>query len=279
MPLSSWLRPGKEAHDMAQAKISSGGHGRRVRLFAGRTLREILRDPLSVVFCVGVPLVLLVAMYALFSPSAGWFALETLTPGIAVFSGTFTMLYMALLVSRDRSTSFLTRLFSSPMTDGDFVLGYALSGLLISAGQLVVCWGTAALTGLIAGETAWLSLRILPALASALPIMLLFVFLGILFGALFSEKAAPGLSSVVISGSVFLSGAWTPIESLSDGFQRVCAWLPFYPSVRAGRAALAGEALTATFWRDEAVVCGYALAVTLAAVVAFRYHARRRAAG
>ena len=118
----------------------SGGHARRIRLFTVRTLREILRDPLSFVICLGVPLVLLVAMYALFSPTEPWFTLDMLTPGIAVFSGAFAMLYMALLVSRDRATWFLTRLYSSPLTDGDFVLGYALPGILIGAGQLVICW-------------------------------------------------------------------------------------------------------------------------------------------
>lgn len=264
--------------DQIRNRPASDGHGRRISLFAGRTLREILRDPLSFVFCLGVPLVLLVGMYALFSPSADWFTLDILTPGIAVFSGAFVMLYMALLVSRDRSASFLTRLFSSPMTDGDFVLGYALSGILIGVGQLIICWGAAALTGLIAGETAWLSPRVLLALVSALPIVPFFVFVGILFGSLFSDKAAPGLSSVVISGAGFLSGAWMPIETLSAGYRQVCLWLPFYPAVRAGRAALSGDALSATFWRDEAVVCGYALILIVAAVVAFRYGARRRAA-
>ena len=139
----------------------SGGHARRIRLFTVRTLREILRDPLSFVICLGVPLVLLVAMYALFSPTEPWVTLDMLTPGIAVFSGAFAMLYMALLVSRDRATWFLTRLYSSPLTDGDFVLGYALPGILIGAGQLVICWAASAVTGLVAGETAWLGVGIL----------------------------------------------------------------------------------------------------------------------
>lgn len=257
---------------------ASGGHIHRIRLFSLRTLREILRDPLSILFCVGVPLVLLVGMYCLFSPTAVWFTLEVLTPGIAVFSGTFTMLYMALLVSRDRSTALLTRLFSSPLTDGDFVLGYALPGLLIGAGQLVICWMTAVVVGLISRETAWLGWCILPALLSALPIMVVFVFLGILFGSLFSEKAAPGLSSVVISATGFLSGAWTPIETLSAGYRTVCAWLPFFPAVRAGRTALAGHTLSGDFARDIAVVTAYALVLVAAATLAFRQRARREAA-
>ena len=256
----------------------SGGHARRIRLFTVRTLREILRDPLSFVICLGVPLVLLVAMYALFSPTEPWFTLDMLPPGIAVFSGAFAMLYMALLVSRDRATWFLTRLYSSPLTDGDFVLGYALPGILIGAGQLVICWAASAVTGLVAGETAWLGIGILPAVLSALPMVVCFVFIGILSGSLFSDKAAPGLSSVVISGAGFLSGAWMPVESLSEGFRTFCAWLPFYPAVRAGRAALAGNALTGDFWRDEAVVCAYTAVFVIAAVLAFRYKARHDAA-
>ena len=127
------------------------------------------------------------AMYALFSPTAPWFTLDMLTPGIAVFSGAFAMLYMALLVSRDRATWFLTRLYSSPLTDGDFVLGYALPGILIGAGQLVICWAASAVTGLVAGETAWLGVGILPAVLSALPMVVCFVFIGILSGSLFSD--------------------------------------------------------------------------------------------
>ena len=113
----------------------SGGHARRIRLFTVRTLREILRDPLSFVICLGVPLVLLVAMYALFSPTEPWFTLDMLTPGIAVFSGAFAMLYMALLVSRDRATWFLTRLYSSPLTDGGVLCVYRYPVRLTVLGQ------------------------------------------------------------------------------------------------------------------------------------------------
>ena len=100
----------------------------RTLLFAGRVTKEILRDPLSFVFCLGLPIVMLVGMYALFSSASPWFTLDYLTPGIAVFSNAFIMLYTTLLVSRDRSTAFLCRLYTSPMRTKDFVLGYALPG-------------------------------------------------------------------------------------------------------------------------------------------------------
>ena len=67
----------------------------RTLLFAGRTAKEILRDPLSFVFCLGLPVLMLAAMYLIFGKSApDQFALGRLTPGIAVFSNAFAMLYM-----------------------------------------------------------------------------------------------------------------------------------------------------------------------------------------
>jgi ABC-2 type transport system permease protein len=251
-------------------------------LFAGRTAREILRDPLSFVFCLGVPLIMLVAMYALFSSLApgGLFSLDSLTPGIAVFSGTFTMLYVTLLVSRDRTTWFLTRLYTSPMRNTDFVLGYALPGILIGLCQVVICYLTAMVTGLVTGSTDWISGRIFPAILCLLPIIVTYVFTGILFGSLFSDKAAPGLSSIVISAAGFLSGAWMPLETLASGFQAFCAALPFYPAVRSGRTCLAGASASLTgdgFWRDMLVCTAYAAGMIILACLAFRFHARREA--
>ncbi len=251
----------------------------RVLLFAGRTTKEILRDPLSFVFCLALPVVMLVAMYAIFSPSAPWFGLATLTPGIAVFSNAFIMLYMTLLCSRDRSTAFLSRLYTSPMKNGDFVLGYALPGAVIGLCQLVICYLTATVTGLVSGSTDWIDpVGILLSILTALPMMLAYVFIGILFGCLFSDKAAPGLCSVIISAGGFLSGAWMPIDTLSEGFRTVCRCLPFYPSVLMGRTAVAGLAPTAdNLWIPLATTVGYALVLAAATVIVFAKRTRREA--
>ncbi len=258
----------------AQGKLSS-----RTLLFAGRTAKEILRDPLSFVFCLGLPVVMLVAMYAIFSASAPWFSLEILAPGIAVFSNAFIMLYMTLLVSRDRSTAFLCRLYTSPMRTADFVLGYALPGAAIGLGQLIACYATALLTGLVSGSTDWFTAVGIPmAILTAIPMMLTYVFMGILFGCLFSDKAAPGLASVIISGGGFLSGAWMPVETLSEGFQTVCRCLPFYPAVVMGRAAVAGGAPTAdTLWIPLITTVGYAVVLGALTAVVFAKKTRREA--
>ncbi len=251
----------------------------RTLLFAGRTAKEILRDPLSFVFCLGVPVLMLVVMYALFSPTAPIFALGHLTPGIAVFSNAFIMLYMALLVSRDRSTAFLARLYTSPMRTADFVRGYALPGAAIGLGQLVACYLTAVLVGLAAKETEWMSVGgVLSAILLALPMMFSYVFVGILFGCLFSDKAAPGLCSVIISGSGFLSGAWMPLETLSESYQTVCRCLPFYPAVLMGRTAVAGLSPSAeNLWVPLLTTVGYAVVLAAGTVAVFAKKTRREA--
>ncbi len=251
----------------------------RALVFVGRVTKEILRDPLSFVFCLGLPVVMLVGMYMLFAESAPWFGLATLTPGMAVFSNAFVMLYMTLLLSRDRATAFLCRLYTSPMRTMDFVLGYALPGVLIGLCQLVICYLTAAVVGLCTGSTDWLSVpEMLGAIAVAVPMLVVYVAIGILFGCLFSDKAAPGLASVIISGGAFLGGAWTPIETLSAGFQTVCRCLPFYPAVLAGRTVLTGEALTAeNVWIPLLTTVGYAAVIAVLAVVVFGRKTRREA--
>ncbi len=250
----------------------------RTLLFAGRTAREILRDPLSFVFCLALPVLMLVGMHLLFSDGAPLvFGLETLTPGIAVFSNAFVMLYMTLLVSRDRSTAFLCRLYTSPMRTVDFVAGYAMPGLVIGVAQLVACYLTASLLGLATGATEWISLPgMLLAIAAALPMLVAYVAVGILFGCLFSDKAAPGLSSVIISAGGFLSGAWMPLETLAAGFRAFCRALPFYPSVRAGRVLLGGTVTDGTdLALSLAVPAAYAVVLGAATLLVFRFKTRR----
>lgn len=252
----------------------------RILLFAGRTTKETLRDPLSFVFCLALPVLMLVVMYVLFADSAPWFGLGVLTPGIGVFANAFVMLYMTMLVSRDRSTTFLCRLYTSPMRTVDFIAGYALPGVVIGVVQLVLCYLVALVTGLLTGSTDWFSpVGALLAVATGIPMLVAYVCMGILFGSLFSDKAAPGLCSVIISGGSFLSGAWTPIETLSGGFQTVCRCLPFYPATLAGRTALAGVTPTGdNLWLPLLTTILYAAALAVAAVVVFRVKTRREAA-
>jgi ABC-2 type transport system permease protein len=243
-------------------------------VFASRNIKEILRDPMSYVFCLGFPIVMLVVFYGVFfSHEAYWFSLETLTPGIAVFSLSFSMLFMALLVSKDRATSFLSRLYVSPMRTVDYILGYSIPGVAIAVGQVVVCYFTAIGIGYIVGTPLSLTGSAL-AIISTIPVMIMFIGFGILLGSLFSDKAAPGVCSILITMSGFLSGAWMRIDP-GTALDTVASVFPFHPAVSISRVALnTAEVTLANFGGDLVTVCLYAGVVVVLSVAGFRVKMR-----
>lgn len=210
----------------------------RALYFTVRNMKEILRDPLSYIFCLGFPVAMLLMFVVINHYSGGntyWFELANLAPALTVFSFSFVLLFMTLLVAKDRATAFINRLFISPMTGFDFVAGYALCGLLLGLCQALVGYLAAPIIALCSGTqlSFWQLLRTLPFL---LPVLLFFTCLGILFGSMFSEKSGPGIASVIITASGLTGGVWMPLETMG-GFEKICRCLPFYPSVILSRRA------------------------------------------
>ena len=58
------------------------------------------------------------------------FRIDNLAGGIAVFGQMFVMLFTAIGLAKDRESSFLVRLYSSPMKSIDFLAGYLLLKLV-----------------------------------------------------------------------------------------------------------------------------------------------------
>ena len=245
---------------------------------ADRNRKELFRDPLSYVFCLAFPLVMLVIMTVInasIPPEAGntVFRIESLAPGIAVFGQTFLMLFTALSVSRDRAGSFLTRLYATPARSKDFVLGYLLTMGELSFLQNVIIYVASWGISLIVGEPlnpAGLVLSLIILQLSAV----FFIGLGLLFGTLFNEKSAPGLSSVVISLGSFLGCIWFDAEGLGGAMLTVCRCLPFFYCTKVGRSALAMDFGAPVFWVPLLVTAGCAAAVTVISVLVFRSRMR-----
>ena len=108
----------------------------RMMTFARRCAKEILRDPLNLGFGLGFPLVLLVLLSAIQANiPADLFAIDTLTPGITVFGLSFLTLFSATLIAKDRESAFLQRLYTTPLTAADMILGYMLPILPIALVQ------------------------------------------------------------------------------------------------------------------------------------------------
>lgn len=250
---------------------------KRAFLFAGRVLRELLRDPLSYIFCIGFPLVMLALMTCVNSMipagTVTLFEIDSLSAGIAVFGLSFVMLFAALQVSRDRAGAFLTRLFSSPMTANDFILGYALPLLLVSVAQLCVTFISGA--GIAAvGGTSLPPVGTLLAGLSLLPTALFFIGVGILFGTLMSDRSAPPCCSIIISVASVLGGVWFDTASIPDGnpLRPICDILPFDHATRAARTLITGTGESVAL--HLAVCAAWAVAVWVAAVIAFRARMR-----
>ena len=205
--------------------------------FYKRNLKEILRDPIIYIFCIGFPIAMFMLFYIINKFSNGQtptFEILSLLPGIIVFSYSFVMLTLAIIVSKDKQTFFLKRLYSSPMKSYHFILGYFLVGLFIGLLQTLVCIITGFIIALIS-NVGFISIgNILLLIVAQLPILITNIFLGILFGTIFNDKSAPGICSVFISLAGILGGCWMPIETMG-AFESFCRFLPFYPAVYIGR--------------------------------------------
>lgn len=244
----------------------------RTAVFSKRNLKELLRDPLSYIFCLGFPIVMLLIMTVVnnsIPPEAGMtvFRIDNLSGGIAVFGLSFVMLFAALLLSQDRTGAFLTRLYASPMKAWEFIGGYYLPIILLSVIQSVITFAASFIIA-VAEDVSMNAVRVLLALLSLIPTAVMFIGFGLLFGSVFNSNAAPGLCSIIISAAGMLGGIWMDVESIGGGLRNVCLALPFYHSVRAVRSIMAGS--TDNLGTDMLVVAAYTLGAVLISIIEFR---------
>ena len=239
----------------------------RMIAFARRNAREILRDPLSLGFGLGFPMILLALMTLIQrNVPVEIFEMESLLPGICAFGESFFALFSAQLISKDRSSALMMRLKNSPLRARDFILGYALPLLPMALLQGALCVIFALLLGL---EPGW---SILSMLVSLLPGALVFIALGLICGSLLSERQVGGICGALLTNlSAWLSGAWFDLRLIGGGFEAFAYAMPFANAVDAARAALAGQpAGTALL-----VSCIYAAGLCALAVVVFARRMRR----
>ena len=192
----------------------------RMLNFAKRNFKELIRDPLSLIFEIGLPLFLLFIFQQFNIPSES-FNLENFTPSIILFGFAFITLFTATLVAKDRTSSFLIRLGTSPMKSSDYILGYILSIIPIILIQEVLFFALALILGLS------FSINIIYTILISLVISIFFITLGILIGSTVSEKATGGIGSIVVQLVCFTSGMYFPKEIAGKVFAIICELLPF----------------------------------------------------
>ena len=235
----------------------------RVLAFSRRNDLEILRDPLNLFFGVGFPILLLLLLTAIQANiPVPLFEIGHLAPGIVVFGLSFMTLFSAALIAKDRGSAFLQRLYATPLTAGDFILGYLLPILPVCIAQSVICYAAAVLLGLE------VTVHLVTAVLFTLPIALLFVSLGLLCGSIFTDKQVGGICGALLTNlTAWLSGVWFDLRLVGSAFQKAADLLPFVHAVEMERAILSGDyagVFPHIWW-----VAGYTAVVTAAAVFAF----------
>lgn len=212
---------------------------RKSLYFADRVGKEILRDPLSYIFCLGFPVVMLVIMSVLDQSipneaNMTMFHIYNLAPGICYFGLMFLMLFISIQVSKDRNTALLLRLYASPMKAVDYILGYTVPVCVLGLAQMAVFYVAAFVIGLCQGYVFSI-MEILFSMLLLIPSMLMFVGIGILFGTAVNDKAAPGLGSIIISLGGMLGGIWMDIGGIGGTLEKMAKVLPFYHGVNLAR--------------------------------------------
>lgn len=192
----------------------------RILNFAKRNFKEIIRDPLSIIFAIILPLFLLFIFQQIKIPN-DTYNLENFTPGIMIFSFSFITLFSSTLIAKDRQTSLLIRLGVSPMKPIEYILGYMLSFLPIILLQGILLFGLAIILGFP------ISMNIIWTILVSEVIAVLFLGIGILIGSLVSDKAASGISSIIVQLVCFTSGIYFPKELLGNTYSKICEILPF----------------------------------------------------
>ena len=235
----------------------------RMLVFAKRNFKEILRDPLNLCFLFGFPVVLLLLLSAIQANiPISMFEIEHLAPGIAVFGLAFMTLFSATLISKDRQSSFTERLYTSPMTALDFILGYTLPLIPIAIAEGVATYAVAIVLGLD------VSVNIIVSILALIPIALLYIGLGLLCGSVLNDKQVGGICGALLTNlSAWLSGIWFDLNLVGGAFKKVAYALPFVHSVEMQRAVVGGDfsAIFSHLWW----VLGYAVIIIVAAVVLF----------
>ena len=235
----------------------------RMLTFASRNAKEIIRDPLNLCFGLGFQLVLIFMLSAIQANiPVSLFEIESLAPGIAVFGLSFMTLFSATLISKDRASSLLQRLYTTPLSPLDFILGYTLPIIPFALAQSVICYIVAVILGLN------ISVNILFAVIFIIPVCVLYIALGLLFGSILTDKQVGGICGALLTNlSAWLSGIWFDLQLVGGAFKKIAYALPFVHAVELERAVVAGDfsnVFPHLWW-----VLGYAAIALVAAIILF----------
>ena len=235
----------------------------RMLTFAKRCTKEILRDPINLAFGLGFPLVLLLLLSSLQKNiPVELFDIDTLTPGITVFGLSFMTLFSATLIAKDRESAFLQRLYATPLTGFDFILGYMLPLLPLAVSQTIICYLFAIPLGLS------VSINIIYAIIGIIPMAVLNIALGLLCGSILGVKQVGGICGALLTNlAAWLSGVWFDLKLVGGFFEKIANVLPFVHAAEMEKALFSGNFELALTHITPIIL--YSVFITAIAVLSF----------
>lgn len=238
-------------------------------IYAGRNLKELINDLLSLAFTIVLPAFLLIIMVSLnnklqFSSS---YKPENFVPATIIFSYAFLTMFSGMLIAKDRDSSFLSRMFVSPLKSYNYILGYIIPLLIIAFIQALLLY--------IIGFTMGLSftINIIASIPFLLLIALLFIGLGLLMGSILKDQQVGPISSILVQIVAFMSGMWFDLELVGGAFKTIGYILPFAHAVDLIKLVLHGN--YSQIGVPMLVICIYVISITLLAIFAFKRNMKR----
>lgn len=242
----------------------------RIMIFSKRCAKEILRDPVNLGFGLAFPLVLILLLSAIQANiPVRLFQINTLTPGITVFGLSFMTLFSATLIAKDRESAFLQRLYTTPLTGFDFIIGYMLPILPIAIGQTIICYIFAIPLGLN------FNISVIYAVIGIIPIAVFNIALGLLCGSVLSVKQVGSICGALLTNlSAWFSGIWFDLNLVGDTFRKFANALPFFHAVELEKALFNGNFEVAGSHILPLLL--YSVLITAAAVFCFLRQAKKQ---
>ena len=226
-------------------------------------MKEILRDPINLGFGLGFPLILLLLLSSLQrNIPVHLFDIDILTPGITVFGLSFMTLFSATLIAKDRESAFLQRLYTTPLTGIDFILGYMLPILPISLAQTLLCYLFAIPLGLT------FNANVIYAMIGIIPMAIFNISLGLLCGSVLGVKQVGGICGALLTNlSAWLSGVWFDLKLVGGLFEKIANAFPFVHAVEMEKSLFHGNFEAAA--THILPILLYSVLTTIVAVICF----------
>lgn len=233
-------------------------------VYSKRNFKELLSDPINLAFTIGLPVFLIIFM-VIFNKSLQFnesFNVENFVPSTIIFSFTFLTMFSGMLIAKDRTSEFLSRMYVSPLKAHNYILGYALPMLVVAFIQILTLYAIGFILGLN------FTLNILASIPFLLLISLIFIGLGLVFGSLLKDSVVGGVSSIIIQVVAFTSGMWFSLDLIGGAFKTISYILPFSHSVDLVKSIVSGnynDILVSTL-----VVLAYTLITVILSIIIFK---------